>query len=271
MRADKTFSPLASWLLALALLPTAAWAADACPPRQGDNAPPKYPDPAFQPNAEVTLLIGVDRCGAATTVEALWTSGYPALDAAAVEAARGWRFDQGRGGRVRVPVAFVGNGPSAPTTLRKPTPEFLAILADFCAMRVPPVAANADGTLPGFIADPAPFGFDSIAAAEQTMAREGVREVTDLDKAEGRGYITGNTFRWERWRVFKGNWEFAPSVMKQRKVFDGEKSFIVTGGRCEAADPAKCARFESFLRDFNKKPQPAQEGPPPLPAGSRCL
>ncbi|WP_282296052.1 energy transducer TonB [Stenotrophomonas sp. PS02289] len=76
--------------------------------------PPRYPaeSAAAGETGTVILILDVAADGSVTKVEVETSSGFPRLDASAMEAAAGWRFTPptvaGKpvGGRVRVPVDF---------------------------------------------------------------------------------------------------------------------------------------------------------------------
>lgn len=111
-----------AWLVAGLLFP--AWVQAAVAPAgqqasaDGSCPPPLRVEPAYpadmvqsQREGEVLLALAVDGCGRVTAAEVRRGSGQPALDAAALEAARQWvlaedaRLPAGDG-RVLVPVAF---------------------------------------------------------------------------------------------------------------------------------------------------------------------
>ncbi|WNH54182.1 energy transducer TonB [Stenotrophomonas oahuensis] len=79
------------------------------------NPPPRYPTGSADDyeSGTVVLVLDVDPEGAISKVAMDRSSGYPKLDAAAIEAAAAWRFTPAQEGgkpirsRVRVPVTFV--------------------------------------------------------------------------------------------------------------------------------------------------------------------
>lgn len=79
------------------------------------NPPPRYPSGSADDfeSGTVVLVLDVDAEGAISKVAMDRSSGYPKLDAAAIEAAAAWRFTPAQEGgkpvrsRVRVPVTFV--------------------------------------------------------------------------------------------------------------------------------------------------------------------
>lgn len=76
-------------------------------PLPGHQPAPDYPDSARRRRIGGTVLvrIAVDEVGIAAACEVLAGSGCAALDAAALDAARRWRFDHGPGA-VEVPFTF---------------------------------------------------------------------------------------------------------------------------------------------------------------------
>ncbi|MGG5887911.1 energy transducer TonB [Falsiroseomonas sp. HC035] len=80
------------------------------PPRQlgaGFNAPPAYPSASRMRNEQgrVTLMVEISAAGQVTDAAVQVSAGYPALDRAALEAVRTWRFEPAlRDGQ---PVQFV--------------------------------------------------------------------------------------------------------------------------------------------------------------------
>lgn len=79
------------------------------------NPPPRYPTGSADDyeSGTVVVVLDVDPEGAISKVAMDRSSGYPRLDAAAIEAAAAWRFTPAQEGgkpvrsRVRVPVTFV--------------------------------------------------------------------------------------------------------------------------------------------------------------------
>lgn len=79
------------------------------------NPPPRYPSGSADDYeaGTVVLVLNLDPEGGVSRVAMDNSSGYPKLDAAAIEAAAAWRFTAAQEGgkpvrsRVRVPVTFV--------------------------------------------------------------------------------------------------------------------------------------------------------------------
>lgn len=236
-----------------------------CPSGGQSMPPPKYPTEVFGATGTVTLVLDLDRCG---QVDQLWVetdSGYEALDRAAIETAMKWRLTpEFRDGvavpsRVRVPVDF------AP-----PSPQQLA---DYQARaqakwdlvwplaQVPEVAAARDGSVDGFVPDASPM--DEGSASELLSLMDGARR-------EGRE-VPGGELGWPavrvtndrgafQWLLIEDSHPAAPSLIRQRLVSDGKKSFYASRILCGAAKPSACAKLEKMVRNW-----PRQKPGDPLP------
>ena len=94
--------------------PPAPSASQSARPRHRDNPPPKYPEAARRNGEQGVVLIRVlvDAEGRPGQVSLKQSSGFPLLDAAALEAVRQWTFEPARAGglpvasRVDLPVRF---------------------------------------------------------------------------------------------------------------------------------------------------------------------
>lgn len=243
-----------------------------CPVGGPSQSTPKYPMELFGASGTVTLVLDIDRCGQVDQVWIETDSGYEAMDYAAVEAAKDWRLSpQYRDGvavpaRVRVPVDFA-----------RPTPQQMA---DYHAQaqakwdrvwpltQVAEVPAAADGSVDGFVPDALPM--DEGSATELMLkARRDGHEVPGgelgwpaLRISEDRGAF--------QWLLIEGRHPAAPSLVRQRLVSDGKKSFYVSRVLCGAAKPAACAKLEKRVRDWPRQypgePFPKQlSAEPPLP------
>jgi protein TonB len=91
-----------------------AGAASAARPRYASNPPPNYPPEArrLKQQGEVLLRVRVAADGSASEVTLKHSSGFPALDEAAIAAVRRWKFEPARvagvaiAAEVEVPVRF---------------------------------------------------------------------------------------------------------------------------------------------------------------------
>jgi protein TonB len=84
---------------------TAATGEASARPKYRSNPAPPYPASARRRRQEGVVLLGVrvDASGRPEAIEVRVSSGFAALDAAAVAAVRGWEFEPGRVGGVPVP------------------------------------------------------------------------------------------------------------------------------------------------------------------------
>lgn len=88
---------------------------DFVPPQAGQNPPPRYPSESADAgeSGTVVVVLKIEADGTISKVALDTSSGFPRLDAAALEAAAGWHFTPAQEGgkpvpvRVRVPVTFV--------------------------------------------------------------------------------------------------------------------------------------------------------------------
>lgn len=232
-------------------------------PSGGQSWPaPKYPVEIFGASGTVTLVLDLDRCGQVDQVWIEVDSGYEAMDRAAVETAKKWRLTpEYRDGaavpsRVRVPVDFA-----------KPSPQQLVEHQARAQAKwdqvwplaqVPEVAAARDGSLDGFLPDALPMEEGSAVELMARARREG-RELPGgelgwpaLRIADDRGAF--------QWLLIEDSHPAAPSLVRQRLVSDGKKSFYVSRVLCGAARAAACAKLERAVRDW-----PRQQPGPPMP------
>lgn len=248
-----------------------------CPSGGQSWPPPKYPTEIFGAAGTVTLVLDLDRCGQVDQVWIETDSGYEALDRAAVETAKKWRLSpEYRDGvavasRVRVPVDF-----------QAPTPEQIAAHVARAQAKwdqvwplaqVPEVAAARDGSLDGFLPDALPMEEGSAIELMATARREG-REVFG-------GEVPGGKLGWPalriaddrgafQWLLIEDSHPAAPSLVRQRLVSDGKKSFYVSRVLCGAPKASACAKLERSVRAWPRQrsgqPLPQQlSAEPPLP------
>ncbi|MGO1001522.1 energy transducer TonB [Lysobacter sp. CA196] len=242
-------------------------------PSGGQSWPaPKYPTEVFGAAGTVTLVLDIDRCGQVDQVWIEMNSGYEALDRAAVETAKNWRVSpEYRDGtavasRVRVPVDF-----------QAPSPEQIAAhMARAQAKwdqvwplaQVPEVAAARDGSLDGFLPDALPMEEGSVTELIARARREG-HELSggELGWPALRVSDDGGAFQW---LLIEDGHPAAPSLVRQRLVSDGKKSFYVSRVLCGAAKASACAKLERTVRAWPRQ-RPGQplsqrlSAEPPLP------
>ncbi|ALN81960.1 tonB family C-terminal domain protein [Lysobacter antibioticus] len=271
MAVSKFVCSSAAVLAVLFAAPVAAQSIDAgagapmpagCPSGGQSWPPPKYPTEIFGAAGTVTLVLDLDRCGQVDQVWIETDSGYEALDRAAVETAKKWRLSpQYRDSvavpsRVRVPVDFV-----------RPSPEQMAAHQARAQAKwdqvwplaqVPEVAAARDGSLDGFLPDALPMEEGSAVELIAMARREG-RELSGGELGWPALRITDDRGAFQ-WLLIEDSHPAAPSLVRQRLVSDGKKSFYVSRVLCGAAKATACAKLDRTVRDW-----PRQQPGPPMP------
>lgn len=262
-------------LCALCGVPALAWCADEGVDEHGfaapdvfaqpvDMSPPLYPkDMAWQGRGGVTVLIlTIDAAGKVVDQRVERSSSIPALDQAALDIAPTWTFAPARkddrpiASRARVPVDF------------KMPPEYALDRVtgrprDACFARrrsgeadLP--VADAEGMLPGFIADDCPVGVASVEEARSMLQRYGFRERDALPEL-----ILEYTLRDEEglsyWNVAQA--PGMPSlVVRRRLVGNDAMSWYVGSMLCDGT-PTACEATLAQVRDSQAK----QPRLPPFP------
>ncbi|QWF15698.1 energy transducer TonB [Lysobacter capsici] len=245
---------------------------DGCPAGAPSRPTPTYPMDIYGAAGRVTLVLDIDRCGLVDQVWIETDSGYEAMDYAAVDSAKDWRLSpQYRDGvavpsRVRVPVDFA-----------RPTPQQMA---DYHARaqaqwdvvwpltQVAEVAAAGDGSLDGFVPDALPMDEGSATELMLKARREG-HEVPGGELGWPALRVSNDRGAFQ-WLLIEDGHPAAPSLIRQRLVSDGKKSFYASRVLCGAAKPAACAKLDKMVRDWPRQragePFPKQlSAEPPLP------
>ena len=221
--------------------------------------PPAYPDAAARERlgGRVLLEIAVDACGAPLDVAVAESSGHAVLDAAAVDAAKTWRLASGRAGaKLRVPVLFSPERGAQARLARTHDAQF----AQRRAMTAAAPTLNANGKVPGFIADPLPLGYATVADAHREVVPVGSKAPSFDENFDTVLVIDDEGL--STWSFAIAGTDFWPAVVRQRAVGDGTRGFWVTSVLCEARDASACEALRSWLGRF-----PAQkDAPPPPPA-----
>lgn len=214
----------------------------------------------------VTLVIDHDACGMATRVTVEKSSGIPALDAAASDAARTWHFSppvrdgKAVAGRVRVPVDFDTDA----TYSRSPSRSagFERDLEQWRRMQVPEVQADADATVPSYLPDPQAMPVASVDEAVALLSSKG-----EQMRAPSKGvsvYRLYDGLDISTWELHQAGSALAPSVIRRRLVSDGKKAFWVSNGLCGSQEALVCERFDAAMRiEGRQRTIP----PPPTPPG----
>ncbi len=239
---------LAAALLALSSLPALAQPAEGCPPyTAAANRAPHYPPPELWRllGYVINVIIDTDACGRVDAARVEQGSGVAVLDAAALAAARAWTVPPEYRGqpRYRLPFAF------------EPLPEEIPAQAgrrlrdpffdERRGGRVPMPALDADGMLPGYIADPYPIGFLAIPEAVATIGplalfrRYGGQANFWLHDEEGL-----SLFQLE-----------GAMMVRNRLVSDGRHRFVVTSVLC-SSDLDTCRQSLATLRASRGRQRP---------------
>lgn len=252
---------------AMKVAPGAATPGPYVPPRALALSPPPYPKQAGWQGAggTTTLLVKVGADGNVSGMRVESSAGHYMLDAAALVAARHWRFvpatrgDVPTSGEVRVPVAF---DVPAHYALDRRTGRARDVHFEQrrAASGVAPTP-DAKGVYPGFLEDALPIGVSSVAEGETLLARHafaeadagplGTREFTQRDE-EGLSvwYVTSEE------RVPR-------ALVRRRLVTDGSTAWFVSSVLCEGTEPA-CADWLASYRAAVPAQQPLPGAPPPV-------
>lgn len=250
------------WLAALLgmLLPlhvlaeTAARRAD---PQVIEAPPPRYPPEAARGGfAGVSvLLIRISETGQVADVQIEQSAGHPALDAAAVEAARAWKFapaiENGRAvaARVRMPVDF-GLGDE------KIYHPFLAqmISSDW----VSAVPADDHGHVPGYLPDPQAIpGANAEEAISLLLQRGTAQPVPGLPPGVAL-YSVADGKEYSQWWIHSN--AASRSVVRRRLASDGRRGFLMTRVLCGAPGSHDCLVLQAA--EQGARPQMGIKMPP---------
>ncbi len=243
----------AGGLMALLLaLPSAAHAqqgtAAECPPFSAtSNRAPFYPVEELWRLLDYTVnvIIETDACGRVHDARVERSSGVVALDAVALQAARGWVVaPQYRGQpRYRLPFAF--------DPLPEPVPALAGIrvqdpfFAERSTGQVPAGLGDDAAGVPGFLADPVPIGFMQISEAIAVIGRQAVfRRYGDLVNFWLRDEEGLSLFQLD-----------GTMLVRNRLVNDGQHRFVVSSVLC-GRDLEVCRHSLAQLRANRTTQQP---------------
>lgn len=236
----------------LLALPSAAAAQPAtqadCPPFPAHaNRAPSYPvDELWRLlDYTVNVIIETDACGRVSDARVEQSSGVAALDAVALEAARGWVVAPEYRGqpRYRLPFAFdpLPEPVPARTAARVRDPFFEERLSG----QVRPGLGNSAQGMPGFVADPAPIGFMQIP--------EAIAAIGPL--AVFRRYGDQVNF-WLRDEEGLSLFQLDGTMLvRNRLVSDGQRRFVVSSVLC-GRDLEACRQSLAQLRATRTMQQP---------------
>ncbi len=251
------------WPLALllALLPVMAAAqgeappAPACPPAStAGNTAPVYPPAELWrlQGYTVNVILATDGCGGVRDARVERSSGIPSLDAVALHAARNWVIPASHHGHplARLPFMFEPLPEAMPQAgqqrLRDP------FFTERSSGRVPEVALDEAGQLPGYIADPYPIGFLRIPEAISVIA----------PLALIRRYQQQANF-WLHDEEGLSLFQLDDTLLlRNRLVSDGRHRFVVTSVLC-GDDLDACRQRLAQLRASRGPQQPLPAEPAP--------
>lgn len=234
------------------------------PPSALETPGPQYPKAAAWQGVDgtVVLIVSINTEGTVSELEIETSSGNATLDAAALWAARSWRFNPAiRGGeampaQVRVPVAFEIPPQYALDRVTRRTRDGYFQQRREGAMPEP--AADSEGRFPGFVEDRYPIGVESVAEGERMLERYAFREA-DAVAGEVQEYTLRDEEGMSVWNVVA--LDGGPRAMVRRRlVGNGTKSWYASSVLCEG-EAARCADLRAFL----KASVPAQDPTPALP------
>lgn len=256
-------------LLLAAILTTVpvAWAVEDVLPGVIESPPPQYPAEEFYLGitGTVVLIMDVGLDGAVEQVFVEQSSRNRALDKAAIEAARTWRFSSAvvngvpARGRVRIPVSFAWEPGDAEDEAMR---ERALTLPSRLQMPASSVELNADRTVPGYIEDPVPLEVGNVAdAIAMLKARGSQRSTAGMPPGVAIYTLDGENDR-TRWLVYEGAHYYAPALVRKRVAHDGRHAYLVTRVLCEAMEADVCARLDRGVqRPYRQRAVPLEPGP----------
>ncbi|MDR7069300.1 TonB family protein [Pseudoxanthomonas japonensis] len=214
--------------------------------------PPRYPPEAARAGFAGTsvLLIKISETGQVTDVQVEQSAGHPALDAAAIDAARAWKFapaiENGRTvvSRVRMPVDF-GLGDV------KFYDSFLAQMTagDWVAT----VPVDEHGHLPGYLPDPQAIpGANVEEAVSLLLARANAQQVQGPPPGVAL-YAVADGKEFSQWWIHGQG--ASRSIVRRRLATDGRRGFLVTRVRCGVPDSHACLVLQAA--EYGARPQMA--------------
>jgi len=251
------------WLLALlgtmmpmhVLADTAARRVD---PQVIEAPPPRYPPEAARGGFAGTsvLIVSISEAGQVTDVKVEQSAGHPALDAAAIDAARRWKFapavENGRAvaARARMPVDF-GLGDE------KIYDSFLAQMTSGDWVSTVPV--DEHGHLPGYLPDPLPIpGANAEEAMSLLLQRGDAQQVQGMPPGVAL-YVVADGKEFSQWWIHGQG--ASRSVVRRRLATDGQRGFLVTRVLCGSPDSHACLVLQAT--EHGAHPQRAVRLPPP--------
>ncbi|PZQ23043.1 MAG: hypothetical protein DI562_19205 [Stenotrophomonas acidaminiphila] len=250
------------WLMALlaTVLPLHALADSATrrvDPQVLEAPPPRYPPEAARGGFAGTtvLIIDISATGQVAGVQVEQSAGHPALDAAAIEAARAWKFapaiENGRtaASRVRMPVDF-GLGDE------KIYHAFLTQMTSDDWVSIGP--ADEHGHLPGYLPDPQPIPGANAEAAISLLLQHGNAQQVQGTPPGVAVYAVADGKEYSQWWIHgQGT---SRSVVRRRLATDGHRGFLVTRVLCGVPDSHDCLVLQAT--EQGARPQTSIKLPP---------
>lgn len=236
------------------LADTAARRAD---PKVIEAPPPRYPPEAARGGFAGTsvLLVSISETGQVVDVQVEKSAGHPALDAAAIEAARGWKFapaiENGRAvaARVRMPVDFgLGN--------EKIYDAFLGQMTS--SDWVPAAPVDEHGHLPGYLPDPQPIPGANVEEAISLLLQRGDTQQVQGTPAGMALYAVADGKEYSQWWIHGQG--ATRSIVRRRLVTDGQRGFLVTRVLCGAPHSHDCLVLQAT--EQGARPQMSVKLPP---------
>lgn len=226
-------------------------------PQVLEAPPPRYPPEAARGGFAGTsvLIVDISETGQVTGVQLEQSAGHPALDAAAIEAARAWKFapaiENGRtaASRARMPVDF-GLGDE------KIYHSFLAQMTSGDWVSVGP--ADEHGHLPGYLPDPQPIpGADAEAAIALLLQRGSAQQVPGMPQGVAL-YAVADGKEYSQWWIHGQG--ASRSIVRRRLATDGQRGFLVTRVLCGVPDSHDCLVLQAT--EQGARPQTSIKLPP---------
>lgn len=216
----------------------------------------------------VVLRLVIDDAGVPARVAIESSSGVEVLDRSAAQAALSWRFSpaqhQGHAvaSQARQPVVF--DIPPEYALTRTTGRARDAWFEQRRSGAAPRPQADAQGQLPGYIADPFPIGVESIAQARQMLEQHGHALAADATPVVG--YVLRDEEGYSEWAIMPALPGGVTLLVRKRLVGDAQSSWVVQSLLCEGDEQA-CAQ----MRDGLVRGAPAQSpgGPYPIPPGAK--
>ncbi len=207
-----------------------------------ESPPPRYPPEAARGGfaGASVLLLSISAAGQVTEVQVEQSAGHPALDAAAVEAARAWKFapaiENGRAvaSRVRMPVDF-GLGDE------NIYDSFLAQMTSADRVSVGP--ADEHGHLPGYLPDPLPIpGANADEAITLLLERGNAQQVQGMPPGVAL-YAVADGKEYSQWWIHGRG--ASRSIVRRRLATDGQRGFLMTRVLCGVPDSHDCLLLQA--------------------------